>query len=184
MMQWLASNVPGNVPATGEERAERKPLESSSDMDRPARGRTIFETLFAVDLRPQSSEDQNQAQCLTNDVCDLLAWTTGGNSASISLDEILVHIQCYLLKNNYIDLASSFLQFQPSTAWAIYVRGRLCLLRDEYAEAAIYFKKAAFKICKGWFCIYKSWRMADRLQLGPIPRHRSTPKRPNPSSIP
>ena len=145
MMQWLASNI----------RTEPKTLEDARDIPTSAellaatmRTSTVLENLFAADPHPQSYACQSQSAAFTCNIEDLLQWIQGGNDTSISLDQVLVNIQCNLLKNKNVDLASSFLQFQPLTAWSVYVKSRLHLLRSEFTEAAICFKQAAYKLCK------------------------------------
>ena len=151
MMQWLATNTRPNPRSTQEVQPSVDYATLSSGTPSTANKSqitTVLENLFAVDTRPQSYSYKSQSETITGDIEDLLKWATGGNDASITLDGALVNIQCDLLKNTNIDLASSFLLFQPSTAWATYIRGRLCLLRSEFTEAAMYFKKAAFNLCK------------------------------------
>ena len=151
VMQWLVSNTRQD-PRDGDESS--KPLSNTlapnaSPTSANKRVTTILENLFAVDTRPQSYSNSSQAYTITGNIEDLLKWVTGGNNSSIiTPDRALVNIQCDLLKNNNIDLATSFLQFQPSTAWATYIRGRLCLICSEFTEAAILFKKAAYNLCK------------------------------------
>jgi nuclear pore complex protein Nup160 len=108
---------------------------------------TVLEDLFVVDVKPQSYIHQSQQAALTQSIQDILKWVTGGNESAITLDIVLVHIQCNLLANNNLELANDFLLYQPCTAWATYIKGRLCLIKGEYDEAALYFKKAAFKLC-------------------------------------
>ena len=149
MMQWLATNVRPE-PRNPEESTTTSGHTPTADRlsHFPTRQSTVLENLFAVDPKPRSYLDQPETAALTYNIEDLLKWVTGGNDFSITLDQVLVHIQCNLLKNNNIDLASSFLQFQPSTAWSTYTKGRLHLLRSEFTEAAICFKQAAYKLCK------------------------------------
>ena len=113
-----------------------------------SRQTTVLESLFAVDVKPRAYTEHNQSLTLSGNIEDLLVWVTGGGEPSMTLDQVLVHVQCHLLKTGNIPLAISFLQFQPSTAWATYIRGRLCLLRVEIDQAAIYFKKAAYNLCQ------------------------------------
>lgn len=149
VMQWLAQNIRqepsknAEKPNTSKSSLGREP--ASSDQNRVS---TVLENLFAVDPKPQSYTTQSQSAALTHTFQDILQWVVGGNEPSITLDRVLVHIQCNLLVNGNIDLASDFFRYQPSTAWATYVKGRLYLARGEFTEAAIYFKKAAFKLCK------------------------------------
>ena len=146
MMRWLATNT----------RPEPQGASDNSlvsvDAGRAARSSpkpsTVLENLFASDPKPQSYPDESQTITLTNNILDLLKWVTGGSDPTITLDQVLVHVQCNLLKDNNIGLASSFLQYQPSTAWATYIRGRFCLLQNELPEAAVQFQKAAYKLCK------------------------------------
>ena len=110
---------------------------------------TILESIFARDLKPQSTDTQNQSEAITNSIQDLLKWVVGGNNEEhpIRFEDVPVYILCDLLKKKNLDLAQSFLQFLPSTAWATYTRARLMLLSDKASEAAVYFKKSAFKLC-------------------------------------
>lgn len=155
MMQWLATKVrPEPMNPEGSTSASGHAPTANGLSRLPTRHSTVLENLFAVDPKPRSYLDQPETAALTYNIEDLLKWVTGGNDASITLDQVLVHIQCNLLKNNNIDLASSFLQFQPSTAWSTYIKGRLHLLRSDFIEAAICFKQAAYKLCKPSY-VYK-----------------------------
>jgi nuclear pore complex protein Nup160 len=60
----------------------------------------------------------------------------------------LVYIQCNLILHKNVDLATDFLRYQPKTAWATYVKGRLHIARSEYDRAAMYFRKAAYSLGK------------------------------------
>ena len=144
MMLWLSTNF-RSEPIDFK---EASPSNSYKFKDlSQTRTSSILENLFAVDPQPQSHTNQPQTTALTSNISDLLYWVQGGNDPSLTLDQVLVHIQCNLLKNNNLALATSFLQFQPSTAWSTYIKGRLHLLRAEYSEAAICFQKAAYKLC-------------------------------------
>ena len=143
LSHWLAVNtrlepdiVRSIAPETPETTSDKGPAEIS----------TVLANLFARDIQLQPYKSQSQSSAFTHTIQDILTWVAGNNE--LSLDSVLVSIQCDLLKNNNIQLATSFQTFQPPTAWAIYIRGRLCLLRHEYTEAAIYFQKAAFKLCE------------------------------------
>ncbi len=129
IMQWLANNL----------RVER-----GRNQDKKF---TILESVFALDLRPQSYKIQSQSEALTQNIQDLLKWVVGG-SDPIPLNDVPVYIQCNLLAHKNIYLAADFLRYQPSTAWATYIKGRLCLLQGSHTEAALYFQKAAFKLCR------------------------------------
>ncbi len=108
---------------------------------------TILESIFAVDIPAQSLDTQSQPEALTYSIKDLLQSVIEGHGDR-TLDDISVLVQTNLLANKNIDLASDFLRYQPSTAWSTYIKGRLYLAKGKFTEAAIYFKKAAFKLCK------------------------------------
>lgn len=151
LMQWLATHSRPDPRCTQQAKpgVDYATLTSGSPFTaNRSRNTTVLENLFAVDMGPRSYSHQSQSETVTGNIEDLLKWITGGNEGEITLEGAVVNIQCDLLKNNNTDLASSFLLFQPSTAWATYICGRLCLLRSEFTEAAIYFKKAAYNMCK------------------------------------
>lgn len=153
LMQWLGRNVRAQKQTLPEDLSTRILAAREKGREKGARSlqtlsNTVLEDLFVVDVKPQSCTRQSQRAALTQSLQDILKWITGGNEPAITLDIVLVHIQCNLLANDNLDLASDFLQYQPSTAWATYIKGRLCLVKGEYEEAALYFKKAAFKLCK------------------------------------
>ena len=142
LAHWLATNARPDPAVI----REKDPASSTSLPSSTGNASTILENLFARDIKPQSYSSQSHSAAFTQTICDLLTWVAGGNE--ITLDKVLVNIQCDFLKNNNVDLASSFLRFQPSSAWATYIRGRLCLLRHEFTEAAIHFRRSAYKLCK------------------------------------
>ncbi|KAI4264462.1 MAG: hypothetical protein L6R42_000421 [Xanthoria sp. 1 TBL-2021] len=140
-MQWLASSV-----WAGQDRPRKSPDENAIPNKQAGAGLTVLESLFAADVRPQPRNGHFQSGFLTDTTQDLLLHTLGGNYPSVTLDRVLVFVQCNLLKQGDTDLASDFAQFQPTTAWSIYIRGRLHLKLGEIAEAAMCFKKAAYKM--------------------------------------
>lgn len=148
IMQWLAKNtrMAKSDPSANLVRANTSKADSS--IDSKSRISTVLESLFAFDLPAQSLEMQSQSEALTQSIQDLLIWATGGHDPTVTFDDVPVYVQCNLLANNNLDLASDFLRFQPPTAWATYIKGRLSILKGEFTEAAIYFRKAAFKLCK------------------------------------
>ena len=150
VMSWLVDNVRSNV---GQDTSSTNSKAGGDDqLDwRP----TILETAFAVDLKPQSDEQQSSCEALNNDIQDLLQWVDGGN-ATVPWDEVLVHIQCNLLVHRELELAKDFQQFLPGTPWATYVRGRLSVLLGEIEEAAVNFQKAASRLCEFPSPIHKS----------------------------
>ena len=144
VMQWLAHNIRLEPRQTSSNENGGKSSKDPSS----AKSSTILQNLFARALNPRPLDGQSQLDTLTLDIEDVLVWTTGIDEEDVAFDDALAHIQCNLLANNNIDLAISFLRYQPSNSWATYLKGRLHLLTGSFAEAAIYFKKAAFKLCK------------------------------------
>jgi nuclear pore complex protein Nup160 len=57
-------------------------------------------------------------------------------------------IQCFLLKHNRPDLAMDFARFASRDPFSIYVQGRACLASNDPMAASVFFKKAAFGICR------------------------------------
>jgi nuclear pore complex protein Nup160 len=163
VLQWLATHS-RQVPVNRRNSVSRRDSISQTGPPRKVIT-TVLENLFAVDTKPQSYTNKSQCETITGSIEDLLRWATGGNDPAITLNSALVSIQCDLLKHNNIDLASDFLLFQPSTSWATYIRGCLYLLRSEFTEAANYFKKAAYNLCKFPFDL-------------PVPTFSNTPSQP------
>ncbi|KAL8689985.1 MAG: hypothetical protein Q9218_004470 [Villophora microphyllina] len=137
LMKWLAKRILNK---------EAQPLKVIGDDSPSGANTTVLETFFAADVKPQLVEGRSQSASLSDTIQDLLMWTIGGNDKSITIDQVLVNIQCNLLKAGNIQLASEFLSFQPYTPWAMYIRGRLFLSRNEATEAALCFEKAAYKL--------------------------------------
>lgn len=150
MMYWLSSNVrscserstcAGND--TSSSPFSLKDSKSSSKSDRVA---TILEDLFASDVKPRQAIGLSQSYTLTVGIRDVLAWIT--RPGEVAYPNALVYIQCDLIAKNNIDLAWDFLRFQATTSWATYVKGRLYVAMSEYDTAALYFRKAAYLLCK------------------------------------
>jgi nuclear pore complex protein Nup160 len=110
---------------------------------------TVLRGLFAPDIKPHTEDVQDGRSGLTQAIQHLLSWVAGGNE--ISLDDAVVSIQCDLLRRRNLELATSFQSFLPATAWSTYVQGRLCILQEEFSEAAVFFKHAAFRLCTSNF---------------------------------
>ncbi|SLM35622.1 nuclear pore complex protein an-nup120 [Lasallia pustulata] len=147
MMQWLSKST---RPDTKESKDQPTAGDMMQSTKHPAadevRVSTVLENLFATDTKPQSYLTQPESVALSQSIQDVLSWITADEL--VPLESILVHIQCNLLANGNIDLASDFLRYQPSTAWATYVKGRLYLARGEFSLAAINFRKAAFNLAR------------------------------------
>lgn len=148
MMQWLLVSMrPDTNDSKDEPTAGDIPQTATQSAADESKVSTVLENLFATDPKPQPYLTQPQSVALSQSIEDVLSWITGDNEP-VSLESILVYIQCNLLANGNIDLASDFLRYQPSTAWATYVQGRLYLARGDFSVAAINFKKAAFNLGK------------------------------------
>ena len=181
IMQWLSTNTrpekndanptPGTIKAADMETSSNEQNEIS----------TVLDNLFAFALPPQSHDMQSQSEALTHTIQDLLQWVLGGNE-QISLVEVRVYIQCNLLANNNLDLATDFLRYQPSTDWSTYIKGRLYLLKGDFTSAAIYFKKAAFKLCT--FLLNPISHKTNLLPQQPAPQPSTIPPPPTPSYLP
>lgn len=143
IISWLANNV-RHEPTASLNRPDRE----TSEVSTQNKTSTIFEHLFAVDVSPRPLTNQSEGVALTSTVLDVCAWAMGGSSEEVKLDDVIVRIQCSLLAHGNIDLASDFLQYQPATHWANYVKGRYYLLRNEFTEAAIHVEMASSKLGK------------------------------------
>ncbi|KAL8673373.1 MAG: hypothetical protein Q9168_002199 [Polycauliona sp. 1 TL-2023] len=114
IMQWLASNV-----WAGQDGPNKNLEENITPKKQAVVSVTVLESLFAADVRPQAGDGQLRSGFLTDAIQDLLLYISGGMEASMTLDQVLVSVQCNLLKQGDVELASDFAQFQPSTAWAV-----------------------------------------------------------------
>ena len=148
IMQWLARNTRPEKGGSSAKLAPSKSAKINPNSGSKSIDSTVLQSLFALDLPAQSLAIQSQSEAFTQNIQDLLTWATGGNDPTVTSDDVPVYVQCSLLANSNLALASDFLRFQPCSAWATYIKGRLCLLNGEFTEASIYFKKAAFKLCK------------------------------------
>ena len=104
----------------------------------------ILYDIIGKDIRPLPTIEKPETFLLTETLEELVIHLSG--SADMSPMDGLVYIQCSLIVHNNNDLATDFLRFQPKTAWATYVKGRLHIARSEYDQAAIYFRKAAYSL--------------------------------------
>jgi nuclear pore complex protein Nup160 len=142
LLYWLSSNI----------RVSTNPAhDNTADVQLQSKGlggvKSILEDFFVSDVKPRPHVNVSQSFTLTKGILDVLSWIVhpGGN---VTLANGLVHIQCNLIANGNIELASGFLRFQPSSAWSNYVKGRLFVARTEFDTAAIYFQKAAYLLCE------------------------------------
>ena len=107
---------------------------------------TILYDTLGKDIRPQPAMDKPQSFLLTEVLEEVVAHLGGSND--MSPEDGLAYIQCNLILHKNIDLATAFLLYQPKTAWATYVKGRLHIARSEYEQAAACFKKATYSLGK------------------------------------
>lgn len=107
---------------------------------------TILYDTLGKDIRPQPAIEKPQTFLLTETLEEVVSHL--GGSDDMSPVDGLVYIQCNLLLHQNIDLATDFLRFQPKTAWATYIRGRLHIARSEHDQAAVCFRKAAYSLGK------------------------------------
>jgi len=73
------------------------------------------------------------------------AWTLS-TAVSTDFEKVTTHVLGSLINFGELDLAEDFLRFVPIGSWSTYLRGRLLLLRGEYALAAKQFQKGAFSL--------------------------------------
>ena len=142
IMDWLARNL--------RHKSSRSPDDPGSNtlaVTAHNSVSTVLENLFAFDVHPRPATDGAQTVALTNNIQDVMTWSLGGSS-KLTLEDVVVRIQCSLLAQGDIGLASDFLQYQPATSWATYIKGRFYLLKSEFTEAAMLFDKAARETCK------------------------------------
>ncbi len=181
IMQWLATNLRAEKNNDNPTPAKIKAANMDTSSNEQNKISTVLENLFALHLPPQSHDIQSQCEALTHTIQDLLQWVLGGNE-QIGLDAVRVYIQCNLLANNNLDLATDFLRYQPSTDWSTYIKGRLYLLKGDFTSAAIYFKKAAFKLCR--FSLNPISYRTNLLPPQPAPQPSTTPPPLTPSCPP
>ena len=108
---------------------------------------TILEIVFAINLQPHSSDTSSAVQIITEDIQDLLRWTIGGNDVQPA-EDIVIHILCSLVQRKNVYLADQLEPLLPRTPWAIYVSGRLDLLKDRGERSASSFERAATELSK------------------------------------
>nr|KMM71562.1 hypothetical protein CPAG_07869 [Coccidioides posadasii RMSCC 3488] len=107
---------------------------------------SILEEIFAVHTRLLTGST-SLMHSLTQQVCTIVSWTM--STGRVSFEHILVFIQCGLLVDGNIDLATDFLCCQPDTGWSTYVKGRLCLAKCDFDGAVGNFQKASHILSYG-----------------------------------
>lgn len=153
MMSWLSSTVRKCPEKLRDDNTENPvsafSLKARDSKSKDQRITTILEDLFAVHIKPRPAVGVPRTYTLMQGIRDVLSWVT--RQGEVAYSNVLVFIQCDLIANGNIDLASDFLRFQPNTAWATYAKGRLCVAKSEFDTAAIYFQKAAHILCESTF---------------------------------
>lgn len=145
---WLASHtraVPIEIMgADGHPNAARHaPSQNMED----SRIVTIFEDTLSKAVRPRHAADRPLMYLIMDQLSEIDDWASGKDT--IDTEDGAVFLQCDLLKQGELDLASDFLRFQPSTSWSSYVKGRLAVEKGEYDIAAHYFQKASYGLACG-----------------------------------
>lgn len=142
LLYWLSSH---KRVLTG-----HNPHQSFSDLHSQSKEAGVVNSVlgdfFVVDIKPRSHVNLPQSFTFTRSISDVMSWVV--HPGSVAFDDALIHIQCNLIANGNIELASDFLKFQPSNAWSNYIKGRLFVAKSEYDTAALHFQKAAYLLCK------------------------------------
>lgn len=148
MMSWLSCKVRKCVDSSTkpDDSESSLPMKTATGNGKDGLLRPILKDLFGTDIKPRQAVNSPQTHTLTLAISDLLCWVT--HPGAVTYPNALAYIQCELIANGDIDLAWDFLRFQASTPWATYVKGRLYIAMSEFETAAIYFKKAAYNLCK------------------------------------
>ncbi len=151
---WLLSHVrdcPVEIPGHSEDSPTNDKLRlSTQSLHSSIRQVTLLRDTKGKEIKPQPPVGSPQSYLLTEMLNDVEAWV--GGASEISPDDGCVWIQCDLLARGNIDLATEFSRFQPKTPWSTYVKGRLCLARNEHEQAASYFEKAAYPLGESYHC--------------------------------
>ena len=143
LSRWLASHT---RPERPEDDADLKASASPTRDGSIVRSSTVVEDRFAGVPPPQSTEDQSQSAAFTKTIRGVLFQMRGIDE--LDLDAVRIHVQANFLKLGNIDLAVSFARFMQPDPLSTYLHARLCLLQEDFTPAAIYFKKAAYALCK------------------------------------
>lgn len=142
---WLLSHI-RDCPVEHSADSEDSPTEHklAPSTQRGVRQVTLLRDTKGKDIKPQPAVGSPQSFLLTEMLNDVEAWV--GGASEISPDDGCVWVQCELLAHGNIDLATEFSRFQPNTPWSTYVKGRLCLARNEHEQAALHFQRAAYPL--------------------------------------
>ncbi|KIW82701.1 hypothetical protein Z517_05728 [Fonsecaea pedrosoi CBS 271.37] len=145
---WLASHsrlVPLEILGTdGHPNASRR---GSDVVTANKRQVTIMEDTLSKAVRPQPAVEKPLMYLITDQLLEIDDWASGKDT--LDPEEGAVYLQCDLLVQGQLDLATEFLQYQPSTSWSSYVKGRLATANGEHDVAAHYFQKASYGLACG-----------------------------------
>ncbi|OQV05409.1 hypothetical protein CLAIMM_10157 [Cladophialophora immunda] len=145
---WLVSHsrlVPLEIlGADGHPNASRRRSDTVADNKRQV---TIMEDTLSKAVRPQPAVEKPLMYLITDQLSEIDDWASGKDT--LDPEEGAVYLQCDLLVQGELDLATEFLQYQPSTSWSSYVKGRLATAKGEYDVAAHYFRKASYGLACG-----------------------------------
>ncbi|KAI9761401.1 MAG: 60S ribosomal protein L35 [Chaenotheca gracillima] len=87
---------------------------------------------------------RSMAMLLTQSIKHVLADI--GLSQSDNYNQQVMWLQRTLLRRGQLELAASFLRYQPNTAWSAYFKGRFYLATRDFVSAGFHFKKASFNL--------------------------------------
>ncbi|KAJ9663788.1 hypothetical protein H2201_005509 [Coniosporium apollinis] len=153
LLTWLTTKSRHESSGRRRRRTSIGSLSQSQGQGDPAgQTMTLMESLFVGDWSGMLFPEGSQSMRLTYWI---RAWTFGSQLGR-QYDFITANIMGDLLKRDNTELASEFLRFLPGTPWATYLRGRLHLSLEEYAMAAVYFKRAAVGLALGHFDVRRN----------------------------
>ncbi|KIW91039.1 uncharacterized protein Z519_07933 [Cladophialophora bantiana CBS 173.52] len=145
---WLASHsrlVPLEIlGADGHPNASRQRYKPVADKRRQV---TIMEDTLSKAVRPPPAVEKPLMYLITDQLSEIDDWASGKDT--LDLEDGAVYLQCDLLVQGDLDLATDFLQYQPSTSWSSYVKGRLAIAKAEYDVATYYFQKGSYGLACG-----------------------------------
>lgn len=101
----------------------------------------VIQDIYYKAIRPQLTDHFPLPHLLTRHIQEYFELISG--ESAFRTEENAVYLQCWLLKHNELQLANDFLKFQPTTAWSLYIKGRLYLTVGEYQKALKYFTSAS-----------------------------------------
>ncbi|KAI1944709.1 hypothetical protein LOZ57_004722 [Ophidiomyces ophidiicola] len=148
LLDWLGSNTRLSPKGQNSGIIDAKSDHASRTcaFDR-ANSLSILEDLFASHIKSNPTVGVSQLHTLTRQIRDVISWAT--RQGGVSLENVLVYIQCDLISSGNIDLATNFFRFQPNTSWSTYVKGRLYLAKCDFDAAAASFQRSSYTLSYG-----------------------------------